>query len=455
VYELARHAETKQPFYTMRFVRGRTLVEASRQFHERRLAGQPDPLELVALLSAFVAVCHTVAYAHSHRVIHRDLKGENILLGDFGEVIVLDWGLAKHLDAVEAGEPGASATGVPLSGYSDNLEHTMQGDVIGTPGYMAPEQAAGRLDLIDQRSDIYGLGAILYEILAGRPPFRGTTSLETILQVQRVEATPPRAHWADVPPALEAAALRALAKEPAARFQAASELAQVVQTWQEVQRRQAEDALQRQSEILQSILDNMSEGVVVADNDGQLLLVNPMAKRLLGDDCAQLLLGGWLEGIELLLPDRSTACCSETAPLARAIHGEVVDDAELFVRLPARPDGLWISANARPLRDKHGPPPRRRRRRPQHQRAQTRRGRAAPQPRTLRAGRQGLARRPLGLGPADQRGLLLAALEEHHRLRGPRDRPPHPRVGDPPAPRREGRRARRQLRAHGRHHASL
>ena len=98
------------PFYTMRFVKGRTLSEATRSYHKDRLAGTADSLGLVKLLSAFLGVCHAIAYAHSRGVIHRDLKGQNVILGDFGEVIVLDWGIAKQIGPATAGHPGRVAT---------------------------------------------------------------------------------------------------------------------------------------------------------------------------------------------------------------------------------------------------------------------------------------------------------------------------------------------------------
>src|SRR5262249_33700626 len=98
VYELTRRPEDGQPFYTMRFIKGRTLTDAIRTYHDKRTSGRAEPLERVALLNAFVATCNAVAYAHSRGVIHRDLKGQNVVLGDFGEVVVLDWGFAKVLD---------------------------------------------------------------------------------------------------------------------------------------------------------------------------------------------------------------------------------------------------------------------------------------------------------------------------------------------------------------------
>src|SRR5262249_47740222 len=143
----------------------------------------------------------------------------------------------------------------------DDVAKTVSGDVIGTPGFMAPEQAEGQLDRIDQRTDIFGLGAMLYEVLTGQAPFTGGDTLAGVIKTHRAQAPPPRAIWPQVPPALEAACLRALAKDPADRYQSAAELAQAVHTWQEVQRRQAEEALQRQTAILQSILNSMGEGV--------------------------------------------------------------------------------------------------------------------------------------------------------------------------------------------------
>src|SRR5262249_13523244 len=158
-----------------------------------------------------VAVCHTIAYAHSRGVVHRDLKGDNVMLGDFGEVIVLDWGLAKVLDRPE--QDPADAPEDPVDETQD-AGLTMQGEIVGTPAYMAPEHAQGRLDQIDQRTDIYGLGAMLYEILTGRPPFAGSSTLESLRKAVRGDPPPPRELWPEVPPALEEACLKALAKDP-------------------------------------------------------------------------------------------------------------------------------------------------------------------------------------------------------------------------------------------------
>jgi serine/threonine protein kinase len=167
VYELARRPDDGQPFYTMRFVKGRTLSEAARAYHESRSTGRADALGLPALLNAFVTVCNTVAYAHSRGVIHRDLKGQNVILGDFGEVVVLDWGLAKLVGRPES---AAEAPSVVAAEAGADSGYTVQGQALGTPAYMAPEQAAGAVGAIDRRSDVFGLGAVLAVVLTGRPP---------------------------------------------------------------------------------------------------------------------------------------------------------------------------------------------------------------------------------------------------------------------------------------------
>jgi serine/threonine-protein kinase len=225
VYELARRSEDGYPFYTMRFIGGRTLAEAIREYHCKRRAGQAGPLELAALLTAFVGVCHAVAYAHSRRVIHRDLKPQNVVVGDFGEVVVLDWGLAKLVDRPE---DSAALASVALAEQEDR-EATMQGQILGTPSYMAPEQAEGRLDRVGCHSDIYGLGALLYEVLTGQPPFEGSETRDVLRRVVAEEPPQVRTVVPTTPAALEAVCRKAMAKDPPDRYGMAGELAAEIQ----------------------------------------------------------------------------------------------------------------------------------------------------------------------------------------------------------------------------------
>jgi serine/threonine-protein kinase len=225
IYELGQRPDDQAPFYTMRFVRGRTLAEAVAAYHQKRSRDEAGPQELWELLTSFIGVCNAVAYAHSRGVLHRDLKPQNVVLGDYGEVMVLDWGLAKLMDRTEV--PG-DATPLEVAAEGD-AEETRQGQVLGTPSYMAPEQAEGRLDLLSPAADVYGLGAILYEVLTGKAPFTGSESKAVLRQVIHQTPARPRSVVPAVPAALEAVCLKALAKKPAERYASAKELAAEVQ----------------------------------------------------------------------------------------------------------------------------------------------------------------------------------------------------------------------------------
>jgi serine/threonine protein kinase len=240
VYELGRDPETGRPFYAMRLIRGRTLTDVAQAFHCSRRPGWYEPMELVRLLSAFVSVCDTIAYAHSHGILHRDLKGGNIVLGDFGEVMVLDWGVAKRLD--ERDDPAAAPAD---SDGAASAVDTRVGELVGTVAYMAPEQAEGRPDLIGPHTDVFGLGALLYEILTGGPPYPADVFQDVLESASQRQLVPPHVAWPDVPPVLEATCLRAMSRDPADRHPSAAELGREIQLWQDRQRRQAEDELRR------------------------------------------------------------------------------------------------------------------------------------------------------------------------------------------------------------------
>jgi serine/threonine-protein kinase len=172
VYEFGRMAD-ERPFFAMKLIRGRTLANL--------LADRSDPAhDAHRFLTIFEQVCQTIAYAHTLRVIHRDLKPSNVMVGAFGEVQIVDWGLAKSLVDRAPSEPAArepSETGAPVVHRATETPgpHSMPGSVMGTPAYMPPEQARGAVAEIDERSDVFALGAILCEILTGQPPYLGET----------------------------------------------------------------------------------------------------------------------------------------------------------------------------------------------------------------------------------------------------------------------------------------
>jgi len=276
VYELRRRPVDQQPFYTMRFIKGRTLREAIREYHQRKQEDPTRALDLVGLLSAFVAVCNTIAYAHSRGVIHRDLKGENIILGDYGEVHVLDWGLAKLM-----AEPDGNQVEQPLELDSDT-QLSVDGQTLGTPAYMAPEQARGNLGSIDHRTDVYGLGAILYELLTGRTPFSGSNLGELFESIISDEPISPAQISSDVPANLEAICLRALAKEASDRFQSASDLADGVRQWQEQQRQQAIQALKESQALYSGLVETLPLVIWRKDAIGLFQFVNHGFSELFG-----------------------------------------------------------------------------------------------------------------------------------------------------------------------------
>ena len=228
VYGLVRD-DSGQPCYAMRFIQGETLQEALDRFHAGDRAGR-DPggrrLAMRDLLGRFVAVCNTVAYAHSRGVLHRDLKPANIMLGAYGETLVVDWGLAKAVGGVAAG-PAAAAEAVAEAGGDD---HTRTGQALGTPAFMSPEQARGDLDALGPRSDVYSLGATLYCLLTGKPPFDREVA-DVLRQVRRGEFPAPRRLDPSIDAALEAVCLKAMATEPADRYDSARALAEDVERW--------------------------------------------------------------------------------------------------------------------------------------------------------------------------------------------------------------------------------
>jgi tetratricopeptide (TPR) repeat protein/tRNA A-37 threonylcarbamoyl transferase component Bud32 len=233
IYGLGSYADGR-PFYAMRFIKGANLKEAIQRFHQPSPPRQQGERNVAfrELLGRFVDMCQAVAYAHSRGILHRDLKPGNVMLGKYGETLVVDWGLAKPLASRGRESPeaaGDEATLRPSSADSD-LAATRPGSAIGTPAYMSPEQAAGRLDQLGPASDIYSLGATLYAVLTGQPPFAGDAG-EVLRQVQRGDFPAPRRVKADIPPALEAICLKAMALQPEQRYRTALQLAEDIEHW--------------------------------------------------------------------------------------------------------------------------------------------------------------------------------------------------------------------------------
>jgi hypothetical protein len=216
----------------MRFIQGDSLKQAIEHFHaDPQLTKDPGgrSLELRKLLRRFLDVCNAISYAHSRGVLHRDIKPGNIIVGKYGETLVVDWGLAKSVGRADPGAAADERTLVPSS--SSSLAETLPGSALGTPAYMSPEQAAGALDRLGPRSDVYSLGATLYYLLTGRPPFLGDDVGMILQQVQQGEFPAPRALDPSIDRALEAACLKAMATKPEDRYASPRALAEDVERW--------------------------------------------------------------------------------------------------------------------------------------------------------------------------------------------------------------------------------
>ena len=231
VYGLGNYADGR-PYYAMRFIRGDSLKDAIERFHAPRDKPQ-DPaeraVELRGLLGRLIDVCNAIDYAHSRGILHRDLKPGNIMLGKYGETLVVDWGLAKPVDQPESPEIAAESALKP-SGVSGSAP-TQMGSAVGTPQFMSPEQAAGRIDLVGPASDVYSLGATLYSVLTGKAAFE-QHDLGLLLQhVARGEFPPPRAIVRDVPRPLDAICLKAMAVRQEERYATPRALVDDLEHW--------------------------------------------------------------------------------------------------------------------------------------------------------------------------------------------------------------------------------
>ena len=223
------------PFYAMRLVRGRTLAEA--------MAGAKTAAERMKIVPAIERVAQTLAFAHERGVIHRDIKPENVVVGRHGETVVLDWGIAK-LKSARFADPSTEGGATGKTAHS-----TRHGAVVGTPAYMAPEQAKGELDAIDERTDVFAIGILLYELFAGRGPYTDAGLGEVLDRAATASFVPIDVAASDAPAGIRAICKKAMARSPDDRYASAGAVAEALESFT------AETLLARDSRVVQRVAD--------------------------------------------------------------------------------------------------------------------------------------------------------------------------------------------------------
>ena len=274
-------------FYVMSLVKGQTLWRRIMNFHQASRANESLwYTDLVEMLRIWTMVTNTIAFAHANGVLHRDLKSDNIIVGDYGQVTVIDWGLAKAIAEPETeSETDTNHSQIDANAYLESTfaldarRGTVYGARLGTPAFMAPEQARGDITAIDERTDIYALSAMLYEILTGRTPYDGEGPEEMMRAVQFDALVPPKSLVPEIPEQLDEICRKGLAKESDERFQTAGELAIAVESWM------SQEAMRRQSDKARQQLFEMSDDLMlIFDQELRITWANEAWQRLLGWD---------------------------------------------------------------------------------------------------------------------------------------------------------------------------
>ncbi len=269
VYGLGTHSDGR-PFYAMRFVEGESLKEAIGRFHDKAAAKADEgerSLGLRKLLRRFVDICNAIHYAHSRGVLHRDIKPGNVIVGRHGETLVVDWGLAKTLGR---SDPASGERTLVPSGAGSSSE-TQPGSALGTPAYMSPEAAAGEIDKMGPWSDVYSLGATLYCLVTGVPPFEEDDLGAILKRVREGEFPRPSQLRPFLDAALEAICLKAMALRPADRYPTPRALAddierwmadEPVSAWREPFLRRARRSMRRHRTLVTSVAATLLAGIV-------------------------------------------------------------------------------------------------------------------------------------------------------------------------------------------------
>lgn len=240
VYSMGLDA-SGQPFYAMRFIRGENYQDAIRRFHKRE-GKNPyayNSLEFRGLLRRFIDVCNAIHYAHARRVIHRDIKPLNVMIGTYGETLVVDWGMAKMMNDLSTTDSSAVDSSVDRPSHSigrvqltGSSTETQMGSFGGTPAYASPEQLKGRIDLLCAQSDIYSLGCMLYELLTGQLPIQKRMDPLSLAEfIQQGNIAGPRSIVKSIPKSLDQICLKAMAPEITNRYATARQLSEDLERW--------------------------------------------------------------------------------------------------------------------------------------------------------------------------------------------------------------------------------